>query len=172
MVGIDNGGIKRMTEFNPHNTQQFGKGEGRQYLEFIVKTLKPYIDKRYRTFQSRNKTLMAGSSMGGLITFYAGMYYPNVFGRLGIFSPSFWAARQINSEIKKSVKPPTHSGQKYYFYAGGSENISMVSDMQNVTELMQKHSAAKINVVVKSEGMHNEQAWKAEFPSFYHWILK
>src|SRR6185436_17362584 len=47
VVGIDNGGLKRMNEYNPHDTEQFGKGEGHQYLEFIAKTLKPYIDKKY-----------------------------------------------------------------------------------------------------------------------------
>lgn len=171
VVGIDNGGLKRMNEYNPHTTHQFGKGEGKQYLEFIVKALKPYIDKHYRTLRSKRNTFMAGSSMGGLITFYAGIYYPDVFSRMAIFSPSFWAAAQISHEIKKYVKPRSHSRHKYYFYAGGSENVSMVSDMLQVAELIKVHSGAKMKVVIRPDGRHNEQAWKEEFPVFYQWMM-
>ena len=94
VVGIDNGGVLRMNEYNP-NTSQFGKGEGRSYLAFIVENLKPFIDKTYRTLADSRHTYMAGSSMGGLISFYAGLYYPHVFGALGIFSPSFWIVPDI-----------------------------------------------------------------------------
>ena len=94
VVGIDNGGLKRMYEYNPNDTKQYGRGEGRAYLAFIVNNLKPFIDKKYRTLPGKQYTWMAGSSMGGLITFYAGLYYPQVFGGLGVFSPSFWIAPQ------------------------------------------------------------------------------
>jgi predicted alpha/beta superfamily hydrolase len=101
VVGIDNGGVKRMNEYNPNNTKQFGKGEGKAYLAFIVNNLKPFIDKKYRTLADKQHTYMAGSSMGGLISFYAGLYYPQVFGALGVFSPSFWIAPQIKTQVKQ-----------------------------------------------------------------------
>lgn len=172
VVGIDNGGDKRMTEYNPNDTEQFGKGEGRQYLEFIVRTLKPFIDKNFRTLRSKRNTIMAGSSMGGLITFYAGLYYPKVFGKLGILSPSLWAIKDVESEIKKLAKPKTHSSQRYFFYGGGSENKTMVSDLKNVCELMEKHTKAEIEMVVWPEGGHNELTWSNVFPTFYHWITR
>lgn len=172
VIGIDNGQDKRMNEYNPNDTEQFGKGEGLLYLEFIVKTLKPYIDKKYRTLRSKKNTLMAGSSMGGLITFYAGLYYPKVFGKLGILSPSFWVSPNISNQIKQLAKPRTHSGQKYFFYGGGSENQSMVSDMARVYDLMNKNAKAKMEIVVWPEGMHNEITWSSIFPVFYNWIIQ
>src|SRR5688572_5693584 len=67
VIGIDNGGLKRMNEYNPYDNDRFGKGEGKQYIDFIAKTLKPYIDKKYRTLKDKKNTIIAGSSMGGLI---------------------------------------------------------------------------------------------------------
>jgi len=89
VVGIDNGQDKRMTELNAWDNTQFGKQEGKQYIEFIVNVLKPLIDQRFRTKSDRSNTAIMGSSMGGLITHYAINQYPDVFGKAGIFSPSY-----------------------------------------------------------------------------------
>ncbi|HYE53636.1 MAG TPA: alpha/beta hydrolase-fold protein, partial [Chitinophagaceae bacterium] len=108
VVGIDNGGLKRMNEYNPYDNDRFGKGEGKQYLAFIVKTLKPFIDKKYKTLADKKNTHIAGSSMGGLISMYAAIVYPNVFGSAGVFSPSFWISPKLKDDISKRVRPSTH----------------------------------------------------------------
>ena len=64
-----------MNEYNPYTFQQFGEGEGNKYVDFIVKTLKPYIDKRFHTLPDKKNTFIAGSSMGGLISLYAVLKY-------------------------------------------------------------------------------------------------
>jgi predicted alpha/beta superfamily hydrolase len=170
VVGIDNGGAKRMNEYNPNDTQQFGKGEGRAYLEFIVQTLKPFIDRQYRTFADKQHTYMAGSSMGGLITFYAGLYYPAVFGRLGVFSPSFWIEPLIKTQTTQFAKKTTHGSQKYYFYAGGGEGQQMAPDMKAVAAILKQAAQPALITVVKPEGKHNEISWSAVFPDFFKWI--
>jgi enterochelin esterase-like enzyme len=71
VVGIDNGGDKRLNEYSPYDMERFGKGEGNQYVDFLVKTLRPYINKNYRTKKCGRHSYTAGSSMGGLISFYA-----------------------------------------------------------------------------------------------------
>ncbi|MBL0067686.1 MAG: alpha/beta hydrolase [Chitinophagaceae bacterium] len=55
----------------------------------MVKTLKPFIDRRFRTRRNKENTFVAGSSMGGLISMYAVLKYPKVFGGVGVFSPHF-----------------------------------------------------------------------------------
>lgn len=65
LVGIDNGAEKRMTELNPVDHAEFGKAEGKAYLEFIANTVKPYIDRHYRTLPDVQHTAIMGSSMGG-----------------------------------------------------------------------------------------------------------
>jgi hypothetical protein len=49
VVAIDHGGAKRLNEYAPYDMEKYGKGEGDAYADFLVKTLRPYINKRYRT---------------------------------------------------------------------------------------------------------------------------
>lgn len=168
VVAIDNGGDKRLNEYSPYDMEKYGKGEGDHYVDFLVQTLKPYIDKHYRTKKDEKNTFIAGSSMGGLISFYAILKYPKVFGTAGVFSPAFWITPQlknIDEEKAKKVKG------KIYFYAGGEESETMVPDMLNVFEQMRKYSKAKMKIVIRAEGKHNEPTWRQEFPLFYEYIV-
>ena len=95
IVGIDHGGDKRLDEYSPWVNDKYGGGEGDQYLEFITNTLKPFIDTNYNTLTDKENTAIIGSSMGGLISHYAGLKYPNIFGKIGVYSPAFWFAPEI-----------------------------------------------------------------------------
>jgi predicted alpha/beta superfamily hydrolase len=170
VVGIDNGGVKRMNEYNPNDTKQFGTGEGKQYLEFIVKNLKPYVDKRYRTLADKSNTHMAGSSMGGLISFYAGIYYPEVFATLGVFSPSFWLVPDIEEQIDVLPKKQAYKKQYYYFYGGAKEGSNLRGLIEKVHSKMQERLNVTTTITIDEEGKHNEAAWREQFPLFYEWL--
>lgn len=167
VVGIENG-PQRMNEYNPYGFQQFGEGEGDRYLKFIIDNLKPFIDKKYRTLPAKENTMMAGSSMGGLISYYAMLQYPGVFGKAGIFSPSFWIAPAIRS-LTDSLAATNNS--KFFFYAGEKEGEAFVKEMEAVQDLLGEKSAAMIYSVIDGESSHNEQAWRKWFPEFYNWIM-
>ena len=65
-------------------SEKYGNGKkanGDNYLKFIVDELKPFIDKNYKTLPDAENTVIAGSSMGGLISVYAIAEYPEVFGK-------------------------------------------------------------------------------------------
>ena len=62
------------------------------YLRFLVEALKPFIDRTYRTRPGRDDTVIMGSSMGGLISMYALMRHPEVFGAAGCVS-THWPIR-------------------------------------------------------------------------------
>lgn len=83
VVAIEHAGEKRINEYNPWDHPQYGKGEGKAYAEFLAKTLKPYIDSKYRTYKSAENNYVLGSSMGGLISLYTVLQYPEVFGGAG-----------------------------------------------------------------------------------------
>ena len=167
VVGIDNG-PQRVNEYNPYDFQQFGKGEGGQYIEFLTQTLKPFIDGKYRTLSSRENTIIAGSSMGGLISYYAMLKQAAVFGKGGIFSPAFWTAPAIKS-LTDSFAGKI-SG-KFFFYMGGMEGGSYIKDMQDVQEVLGEKSASMIYSVIDAESSHNEKAWRKWFAEFYKWIM-
>jgi predicted alpha/beta superfamily hydrolase len=168
VVGIDNGGDKRMTEYNPYDHPQFGKGEGILYLDFLVHNLKPFIDKHYRTKKSSKYTTIGGSSLGGLISLYAILQYPGKFGNAAVFSPALWMAPQLKEDIKKMGKKVKG---RIYFYAGKQEGDEMVPHMLTVLDLLNRHSKAKITTVIR-DGKHDEKAWRNEFPHFYYWLIE
>ncbi len=89
VVAVDHGGTLRVPEYSPWPTR-FGAGEGDAYAAFLANTLKPWVDDNYRTLTDRMHTGITGSSMGGLVSFYAALKYPDVFGLAGVFSPAFW----------------------------------------------------------------------------------
>jgi predicted alpha/beta superfamily hydrolase len=168
VVAVDNSPTKRMNEYAPYDMEKFGKGEGDAYVDFLAKTLKPFIDRHYRTEKKKEHTFIAGSSMGGLISYYAILKYPKVFGGAGVFSPAFW----INPAIKAPDPEKTKKVKgRIYFYAGQQESETMVSDMLAVFDHMLRHSKARMETVVRAEGRHNEPTWRAEFPAFIKWIM-
>lgn len=169
VVGIDNGGDKRLNEYSPFDMQRFGKGEGDMYVDFIVKTLKPFIEKKYRVKKCYKHQYIAGSSMGGLISFYAMLKYPKEFGGAGVFSPAFWVVMpQLKPYVEQRAKKVKG---KIYFYAGQKEGEEMVPDMLSVFDQMNRLSKAKMTTVIRAEGKHNEPTWRAEFPLFYKWMF-
>jgi len=169
IVGIDHGDKYRMTEYNAYDTKQFGKGEGDAYLDFLVNTLKPLIDKKFRTLKDKSHTSIAGSSMGGLISLYAMTKYPQVFGSAGVFSPAFW----LSPEINKAVTGKKFSNNRVYFIAGGLESKEMVPDMKRVFQNL-KSSNPKNDLVLKvaEDGRHSEWFWHREFPDFFKWLVQ
>jgi predicted alpha/beta superfamily hydrolase len=175
VVGIDNGGEKRMNEYNPYGftwkdstTSKTFSPEGDDYLSFVANTLKPFIDKYYRTLASRENTIIAGSSMGGLIAYYALLKYPKVFGNAGIFSPAFWTASGIDN-ITDSVARKLDA--KLFFYMGDAEGEELTEGMNRIVEKIGQRSSALVLSVIDPEGIHSEAAWRKWFPEFYKWIM-
>ena len=175
VVAIDHGGTHRINEYCPYdmsegpNGEKYGKGEGEKYVDFLVKTLKPFVDKNYRTLKSKQNTFIAGSSMGGLISMYAVLKYPKLFGGAGIFSPSFWIGPKIFDDIKaKGNKVNT----KIYFYCGEQEGENMAPYTEKAFSEMRKVSNSKMVCVIRPEGKHSEWVWKEEFPLFYLWLME
>jgi len=168
VVGVDHGGEHRMTEYNPYDSK-FGKAEGDQYVDFLVKTLKPYIDEHYRTKSDVKSTTIAGSSMGGLISFYAVLNYPKVFGNGGIFSPSFWIAPEMFSYARQHL----NAKSRFYFVCGDSEGGDTVEPMKKMVKLVRSKGISEQNspeIIVKG-ARHNEKQWNGDFPAFYQWLI-
>jgi predicted alpha/beta superfamily hydrolase len=170
VIGIDHGGDKRLLEYNPHDHSKFGQGEGDKYVDFLVKTLKPFVDQKFRTKKDVNSTFIAGSSMGGLISMYAVIKYPDVFGGAGIFSPAFWTSPQIYDDVAKATW--TNNKPKFFFYAGGKEGDDMIPDMEKMINLVSQKGRYEIRRSVSPLNKHNEKAWREEFPLFFDFLFR
>ncbi len=170
VVGIDHGDEKRLTEYNPYDNDKYGKGDGTAYSAFIVNTLKPFIDKHYRTFKDAKHTAIAGSSMGALISHYIIIKYPQTFAVAGIFSPAYWIAPKIYADTKNAfAKKRKH---RFYFYCGDRESDSMQIDKDKMISILSENKKNGITNIFSPGAMHNEAAWKKQFAAFYTWWAK
>lgn len=173
VVAIDNGGSKRMAEYSPYDFNVNNtaiKAEGKEYVEFIVNTLKPFIDSKYRTKKGAESNYIAGSSMGGLISYYAIISHPEIFNAAGIFSPSFWVSTQT---VTDAANFTTKAAPRFYFYAGGKESATMVNDMKKIAStLTAKDINYRVTTLVNPLGEHNEKYWRREFAAFYKWLMQ
>lgn len=172
VIGIEHGNEKRMEELTPFKNEKYGGGNADNYLEFIVKTLKPNIDKNYRTKSNLKNTCIMGSSLGGLVSFYAAIKYPDVFGKVGCFSPSFWFNRK---EIFSLIENAKSFKTKVYFLCGDNEgDDDMVKDMNAMEyQVNTKRCSCKMlnkKIIVKG-GKHNEKLWREGFKNAYLWLF-
>lgn len=171
VVGIEHGGEKRIDELTPYKNAKYGGGQADAYLDFIVKTLKPEIDRKYRTKSNAKNTTIWGSSLGGLVSFYALLKYPETFGKAGVFSPAFWFNRQ---EMVALTQNQNQLKSKIYFLCGDSEgDADMITDLDKIERIVNtKRCACKMRnkkVIVKG-GKHNEKTWRDGFVNAYLWL--
>jgi predicted alpha/beta superfamily hydrolase len=98
IVAVANIGEERVHEYAPTRgvidakakRKKRSKGLARKYAHFLMDELKPSIDRKYRTNPTAEFTGLGGSSLGGLATLAIAIFYPQVFGRLMVMSPSIW----------------------------------------------------------------------------------
>lgn len=170
VVGIAHGNEKRIAELTPFKHPKYGGGQGDDFLKFLILELKPLIDQKYRTLKDSDNTSIIGSSLGGLMAFYAVLTYPDVFSKAGVFSPAFWINPEI-FELAKSTNIPSTS--KFYFLAGTKEGEQMVPDLKKMYNILTQ-KGLKDNQISKQviEGAeHNEAFWSSEFSNAYQWLF-
>ena len=173
VVGIDNGGADRLDEYSPWNNPQYGGGQGDLYSQFIAETLKPYIDSQYRTKPESQYNALLGSSMGALISSYIGAKYPNIFQKVGNFSPAYWFAKpQLVSYITSNSQ--NYSNSRIYFVSGTNESSTMVPDANEIKNTFQSKLLSTSNTMTKydSYGTHTESYWRGEFAAAYLWLFQ
>jgi predicted alpha/beta superfamily hydrolase len=105
IVGVYNTGEHRIDEYTPTvDSRQKRGGKADLYGRFIVEELKRFLDRRYRTMTGPEHTGMGGSSLGGLVTLYLGLKYPQVFSRLMVMSPSVWWDQGVILRVVRGLK--------------------------------------------------------------------
>ncbi|MGI6644441.1 MAG: alpha/beta hydrolase [Bacilli bacterium] len=169
IVGIDNS-PRRMEEYTPDLSDK-PTAEGGLYAKFIVETLKPYIDSHYNTKPEREHTMIAGSSMGGLISFYAGLKHKDTFGMLGCFSSSF----QINSAAARQefIESLDLTADLSRIYLDSGKNESLWTYVNPVADELFNagYPAENIFTLIDENGSHNEASWSRRFPDAYSWLM-
>lgn len=171
LISIDHAQDERIREFTLHRTRA-GAGRGQDYLDFIRHTLKPIVDRQFRTLPDASHTGIGGSSLGGLISIYAGLMHPEVFGRLLVFSPSLWISPKIYFDAIRFQAPVL---MKAYVYGGEQESSYMVPNIQRFNEALVRQryggNPIEIHLSVDPTGTHQEAHWSREFPKAVEWLF-
>lgn len=171
IVAIEHAESDRIQEYNVGRTL-LGVGHGKKYIRFITDTLKPFVDKTFRTKPEREFTGIGGSSMGGLVSIFSGLIYPEVFGKLMVFSPSLWVIPKIKLGFLDFFEPQE---TRMYLYAGGDESETMIDHVTKLRKRLLKRETLqgimKIRLSINMEGKHNETYWSDEFPKAIEWLF-
>lgn len=186
VVAIDHADTyeERQQEFLMHAIADTPQPKGREYLHDIATVLKPYVDQHYRTKPQREHTAMLGSSLGGLVTLYAGLWYPEQFGMLGVFSPSIWMDRASVYEHTANTlqqKGDLIRQTNFYFYVGGREkrigkdhhHENMGKDLREYLDFFNLEESGNAHLDMDSHGKHGALYWQQAFKRFYaYWQAK
>ncbi|ALW86784.1 hypothetical protein AUC43_17880 [Hymenobacter sedentarius] len=141
-----------------------------EYLKFIVQELKPYVDQHFQTSPRRADTFVAGSSMGGLISLYAALEYPKVFGGAACFSTHWPLSLKENSPAFTEAmvqyldkKLPSRNKPKLYFDYGSATLDAWYEPHQvRIDSVLRAHHYNSKAWLTRSfpGAEHNEAAWK------------
>ncbi len=172
VVGIPNLGEARLDEYSPWRDRRHDAGgRGAAYAEFIVRTLKPIVDRDFRTLPARESTGIAGSSMGGLISLYAFFRHPQVFGFAGAMSPALWfAGRSIFPFVAERPFAPG----RLYLDVGTNEGREALHDVRRMKDVLARkgyRAGRELMYVVEMGGQHNERAWARRLRRALHFLL-
>ena len=176
VVAVDNGNEFRSDEYIPWVSdslrgQPHRGGQGGAYVDFLALTLKPYVDAHYRTRSDAAHTGVAGSSLGGLISVYAALKYPRVFGRVGAFSPAFWVCH--DSLRAYAARHPPAPTVRFYFVCGTRESSTMLPLMVVWRDGLRAQGvpAGNLKLRAPADGQHREWFWRREFPAAHAFLF-
>ncbi len=176
---------KRIQEYIPFKSRYLNIGEnyGEQYVDWIVQSLKPFVDQTYRTKVERDSTIIAGSSLGALSSAYAITRYNEVFGIAGIFSLALLHYEASLFSLMDEF--PMHEDTKIFLQVGTHEVIdwkkkklrkkasqSYLNKTLHYYKQLLKNglSVNNIDLNIDIDAKHHEEAWRKAFPKFVKFL--
>jgi predicted alpha/beta superfamily hydrolase len=175
-VAVPNAGEDRMDEYSPWRGRSgFGRrrvgGHGDAYLKWLVEEVKPLVDRSFPTRHDRVGTGTIGSSLGGLISLYAVVRYPNTFGFVGAMSPSLrWHDYKIVDFFDgwRGPRPRIHLDM------GGREFKGLTEDARQMRDMLLANGWSEgtdLSYVEDRYGHHHEDAWARRLPDALRFLL-
>lgn len=159
IVGIYNT-PQRNNEYSENDT-------GYAYMNFIVDSLKPFIDRNYRTKPDRQNTANGGGSLGGLISFILAWQYSEIFSKAFCFSPAFKIDRYnfVDNVLSYSGKKKEIN----LFICNGDDELDTrlqtgVDEMLNALTKKGYKERTDFYYVKAKNSQHGERDWSKNIP--------
>jgi enterochelin esterase-like enzyme len=166
--------------------------KARHYAQFIVNELIPQIKMAYSVSEEKAHFAFAGFSLGGLSAMDIGWHHPQVFGRVGVFSGSFWwrytdwreddpdGGRIMHELLRQSEHRP---GMKFWFQTGTLDEtddrnnngiIDAIDDTLDIIRELTKlgyQQGKDIHYQEVEGGRHHPATWAEVLPDFLTWAF-
>ena len=168
VASVSSSATGRMSEYSPFSHENGDEGHvdarGRSTVGWLLGRFKPMIDAEYRTLPDRNNTLIAGSSMGGLMSLFAALDYNSVFSRAACLYPSLWVhpRKSLRMIERARIAPDTC----IYFDYG---TLELDNHPKNAEVLCAACSAllrkgVDLTFRLVPGGTHSEESWAQRVP--------
>lgn len=178
LVAIAHAGVHRIDEYTPTRADYEGMegekkrsaGDAKRYARFVETELKPFIDARYLTLPGPRTTSVVGSSMGGLVSLYFGLWHPRVFGSVAALSPSLWWDDRV--ALRDFARLTRRPDVRLWLDTGtaeeGWEVVPLFRDTLIGAGWTLGESLAYREIV---GGEHTEAAWAARLPEVLRFLV-
>ena len=171
VVGIPNGEEHRLAEYSPYVDKEGRGGRGDEYLRFVVDDVMPAVARQYRVLGGRDATGILGSSMGALISLYAFLTRPDVFGFVGAMSPALWFA---DAAILATAASADVAGGRIYLDIGteeGEEHVGYVHELHRLLLDKGYTQGESLLYVEEDHAEHTEAAWAHRLRTALYFLL-
>lgn len=160
IVGIYHAAEQRINEYTPVRDRKRGGGGAQRYARMLLEEIKPFIDAEYRTLRDPAHTGVGGSSLGGLVSLFLGIWHPEIFGKVAAMSPSVWWKDRWVLRFVQSVSPKPRL--KIWLDMGTSEGEAALSDVKSLFTLLQEkgwEQGNDLHFYLAEGAAHTEAAW-------------
>ncbi len=151
---------KRMREYTSPGYEDYGR--------FLVEKLKPLIDAKYRTLPGPADTAVMGSSLGGVVSFYLGWQWPDVFGKVACLSSTFTyqddLLERVAVEAKRNIRIYLDSGWP-------ADNYEPTRAMRDRLIWKGYQPGSNLLYLAFPEAKHDENAWAARSPIPFQFLF-
>lgn len=171
IVGIDNAQKDRPKEYLPYRSfhPPVMRPQGKRYPEFLLNEVMPFVYQHYRIARGPENTGLGGSSLGAMISLFATMDRPGIFGRLLLESPSLFIS---NRQLLKLSRAFRQWPERVFIGIGTKEAGGEERDRQTVEDVRQLEHILRrgglkedrLRVVIDEGATHSEQEWAKRFP--------
>ncbi len=151
---------ERMTEYTLPGYEDYGR--------FLVETLKPLVDAKYRTLSGPTDTAVMGSSLGGVVSFYLGWQWPEVFGKVACLSSTFAyrddLLERVSAEPKRKIRIYLDSGWP-------GDNYEATRSMRDRLIWKGYRPGTELFYLAFPEAKHDENAWATRSPIPFQFLF-
>ncbi|MGJ8652805.1 MAG: alpha/beta hydrolase-fold protein [Opitutaceae bacterium] len=175
IVAIDNT-ADRLSEYLSPTDNFNGDGRCDDYADFVINNVRPTLDVNYRTLNDPSNTLLMGSSFGGIATIYMGWEHHDVFGKLGVLSPSWWAIPNLRNQMRDALA----RSERVFLYWGTEESSGSADaatwwppflDGYDIYLSQGYHTGGDFLSSVGCGLAHNEAAWASQMETALRFLL-